>query len=185
MKSQCTSLLLTISLRISRGNIRRTNGRRRVTAVNCRARRGGGSSSFLPDPRVLQEGSRDLIKARRRVERRVATSCKLELTRWPPNPPPPPSAALPSYLVFYLRHWNESSRLSFSAPFERISLENSWERCTRLERRSCSAERVRQSSSGYSDFQLQKFPSRAPCLIATFVNLVTTWRHFQVSETFD
>lgn len=149
-----------------------------------RARRGGGSSSFLPGPRVLREGSRDLIKARRRVERRVATSCKLELTRWLPSPPLPPPALF-SYLVFCLRHWNESSRLSFSAPFERISLENSWERCTRLERRSCSAERVRQSSSGYSDFQRQKFPSRGPCLIATFVNLVTTWRHFQVSETFD
>lgn len=174
MKSQYIS---RVSLRISRGNVRRTNGRRRVTAVNCIARRGGGSSSFLPGPRVLQEGSRDLIKARRRVERRVATSCKLELTRWPPWPS--------SYLVFYPHFWNESSRSSFSTSFERISLENSWERCTRLERRSCSAERVRQSSSGYSDFQRQKFPSRGPCLIATFVNLVTTWRHFQVSETYD
>ncbi|KYM82356.1 hypothetical protein ALC53_07144 [Atta colombica] len=48
----------------------------------------GDSSSFLPGPRVLQEGSRDLIKARRRVERRVATSCKLELTRWSPCSPP-------------------------------------------------------------------------------------------------
>lgn len=135
----------------------------------------------LPGPRVLQEGSRDLIKARRRVERRVATSCKLEPTRWLPSSPPPLFS-----LVFCPRLWNGASRCSFSPPFERISHENSWERCTRLERRSCSAERVRQSSSGHSDFQRQKFPSRGPCLIATFVNLVTTRRHFhKVSERFD
>lgn len=155
--------------------MQRTNESGRVTAVNCRARKGGGSSSFPPGPRVLQEGSRDLIKARRRVERRVATSCKLEPTRWPP-------CSLPSSVPVF-----ETSQVSysFSTLFERISLENSWERCTRLERRSCSAERVRQSSSGYSDFQRQKFPSRGPCLIATFVNLVTTWRRFQeVTETF-
>lgn len=98
MKSQ---YILYVSLRISRDNVRRTNGRRCVTAVNSRARRGGGSSSFLPDPRVLQEGSRDLIKARRRVERRVATSCKLELTRWPPSPPW--SFPLPRFLSSFLK----------------------------------------------------------------------------------
>lgn len=86
-------------MRIPRGNAPSTNGRRRVTAVNCRARREGGSSSFLPGPRVLQEGSRDLIKAGRRVERRVATSCKLEPTRCPPAPPSPPPFLPPSSVL--------------------------------------------------------------------------------------
>lgn len=78
MKTLYMSRLLS---HIPRSDVQKTNERRRVTAVNCRARKGGGSSSFPAGPRVLQEGSRDLIKARRRVERRVATSCKLEPIR--------------------------------------------------------------------------------------------------------
>lgn len=118
-KSRKFCILRSLWSRISCSGVQRTNESRRITAVNCRARKGGGSSSFPPSPRVLQEGSRDLIKARRRIERRVATSCKLEPTLSPPS----------SVTVF------ETSQVSYSffMLFERISLENSWERCTRLE----------------------------------------------------